>query len=159
MSNSEEKIKAFFSDEEKVKALVNDKEFIEKVSDGTATTETYQKAFKKFGIELNIEEAKEIQKTTQTILEKSITKLGDSTLSDVSGGKVYAALGVAGVPFLAGSGCAIAACVYYAKANNAKAKKDSSTYNKYIAKAKSCGVAAGTLGGISILGGSFIATT
>ena len=88
MANSEEKIKAFFSNEEKVKALVNDEKFIEKFSSSTANAETYKESFGKFGLDLNDNECKEIKESVSKILAIPVEKLNEAKLSDVSGGDI-----------------------------------------------------------------------
>lgn len=90
MQNREEVIKAFFSDEEKVQAIAKDEEFLNKVSGGEATPETYKEEFKKFGLDLTDEEAAQteemVNKIHSTPDEKLPKVLNDLSLESVSGG-------------------------------------------------------------------------
>lgn len=60
MENREEIIKAFVNDKEKVQAIANDEQFVNTVSEGKATPETYKEEFKKFGLVLSDEEATQV---------------------------------------------------------------------------------------------------
>lgn len=156
MKNNEEKIKAFLSDEKKVRTLANDDEFIEKVSGGEATPETYQKEFEKFGIRISDQDAAQTKNVVDNIFEKSAENLGDEFLGSVSGGgagvNVLAKMTTA-ASLTAGLGCSIAACVYSAKANKAKTEGNHSDYDKYIHKSHNCGIATATLVGVASISG------
>ena len=84
---NEEKIKAFLKDEEKVKALMNDKKFIEKVSNREDTPETYKDTLEKLGLEISIDEAKQIQDIVRKIFDTPTEKLDNDFLKNISGGK------------------------------------------------------------------------
>lgn len=86
MLKSEERIKDFLRNEEKVKALASDEVFIEKVSGGKATPETYAEEFRKLGLELSADEAKEVRKTTMKLLDIPVEELADISLENVAGG-------------------------------------------------------------------------
>ena len=147
MLNNEEKIKEFFSNEENVKKLTSNEEFMSKVSEGKATPETYIDEFRKFGMELNIDEAKVLQETVKKIMEKPLEKLDESELKEIAGGgtagKVAAGigLGVAGVALtseVVGVGCLIASKVYRSKMEKAYENGDKSKIEKYGKKAINC---------------------
>ncbi|MBR2735532.1 MAG: hypothetical protein IKE05_05005, partial [Clostridia bacterium] len=88
MPNKEEQIKEFLKNKEKLKALLNDEEFIDKVSKREATAETYREKFKKLGLEIDDEDAKQIQSTVSKLFEMPTEKikLDDEFLKDIAGG-------------------------------------------------------------------------
>ena len=80
MTKIDNKIKAFFSDKEKLKSLVNDKEFIGKASEGTVTAENYRDEFKKLGLEISEDEAKEVIQISTKLLKMPVEQLADISL-------------------------------------------------------------------------------
>ena len=153
MTSKEEKIREFLNSEEKVRALANDEAFIEKVSGGTATPETYQEEFKKFDIELGDQDATQTKNVVDKVFEKSAEKLDDKFLKEVSGGgSVRGITTVLGAgSFISGLGCSIATCVYISKANKAISAGNTTDYNRYITKSQNCGIAAATMIGSSLV--------
>lgn len=146
MANIEEEIKAFLSDKENIKALMNDEKFMDAVSGGQASPETYKERFKKFGLEFSDDEAKVIQKTVTKAIDTPTEKLDDSLLESITGGGKGAVIGVAlgaiggGVAVeLGGLGCMIAAHIYAAKAERAYKNGNYDDCAKYNAKSDRCG--------------------
>lgn len=86
MENREEIIKAFVNDKEKVQAIANDEQFVNTVSEGKATPETYKEEFKKFGLVLSDEEATQVADMINEIHDTPPEKLNDLSLNNIVGG-------------------------------------------------------------------------
>lgn len=88
MSRSKDKIKEFFSQKGKAEMLLNDESFMNKVSGGMATTETYSDEFKRLGLNLSEDECRQVSQTTTRLLNNPIEKLEDISLIYISGGGI-----------------------------------------------------------------------
>lgn len=122
------------TNQEKIKAFLNDEEFIEKVSGGTATAETYREELKKIDVNLSTQEAAEVKKVTDQILHTPEAELTDALLEKVVGGAsaVTAGFGAATATLFIGSiGCDIAGLVIKQKLNNAIKKENLADIKKY----------------------------
>lgn len=128
MKTNEEMAKDFFCDEKKVNEFMKDKEFIDKASSGKATTQDYINEFKKFDINLNKSEAKEISNKTDELLSIPAEKLNDEAISNVVGGidaGTAGALVYAGVAVLGGFACIpLGVAATYCAVEMEKAKKE-----------------------------------
>ena len=140
MESSKAKIEKFFGSNEKLEAIANNKEFIEKVAGGQATPETYQKELGKLGLELTLEEAKEVQTATERAMDIPPEKLNEAVLESVAGGFDEResmilgrgiALGGAGTLGVAAVGCSIAGAVYRLKTYLALSRGDLENGKKY----------------------------
>ncbi|MDO4199785.1 MAG: hypothetical protein Q4D57_03445 [Clostridia bacterium] len=160
MENNSEKIKEFFSDKSKVRELTNDETFIEKVSGGTATPETYREKFKSLGLELTTEDAEEISKDVKALLNATPEELEDISLENICGGSragdIVGAVGTITIftSLAAGLACGISSEVYRRKYKKMLAINDTEKAAKYQKLTKNLGnsfiailAAGGTVGG------------
>ena len=163
MESSKAKIEKFFGSNEKLEAIANNKEFIEKVAGGQATPEIYQKELGKLGLELTLEEAKEVQTATERAMDIPPEKLNEAVLENVAGGMETidaVTIGVSGtaaaVSGLASLGFGIASAVYKTKSKNASKRGDYDSayvYDAYSADFEdlflACGGASLAAGGLA----------
>ncbi len=79
-------------------------------------------------------------------------KLDDELLENVVGGvgALDVAAGLVCPTLLVSFGCSVANCVYHRKADKAKSEGEITDYEKYILKAKNCGIAATSSLGVFI---------
>lgn len=137
MESSKAKIEKFFGSNEKLKAIANNKEFIEKMAEGQATPETYQRELGKLGLELTLEEAKEIQTATERAMDISPGQLDEAVLENIAGGSGATTVAIAGAGVttvaagLAAAGCSMAGIIYQFKTRTALKYKDSQQAEKY----------------------------
>ena len=83
----------------------------------------------------------------------SVEKIDSGFLKNVVGGVDYVDVtaGLACPLILSCLGCSIASCVYFAKADQIRNKGNTADYEKYMKKAKNCGIATTALLGASII--------
>lgn len=160
MPTVEEKIKLFFSDTAKVEALIKDTEFMDKVSNGTADTETYKSEFKKLGLELSEDDLEKVKTVVDKIINTPAKELEDISLENISGGLSYDAQDnlaisgfvIGGAGAISGLGCGIASIIHYSKANKAM-KSGKVSESKRLSKiAKNLAIAAGACGAVAVPG-------
>ena len=169
MESSKAKIEKFFGGNEKLGAIANNKEFIEKVAGGQATPETYQEELGKLGLELTLEEAKEVQTATERAMDIPPEKLNEAVLGSIAGGGAAAvgAAAVGGLATLASGmgtiGCGIAGIVYQFKTRTALKCKDLKEAEKCNKRSlqllgASAGLAVGTVVSMGVAVGGAVGT-
>ena len=169
MESRKAKIEKFFGSNEKLEAIANNKEFIEKVAGGQATPETYQKELGKLGLELTLEEAKEVQTATERAMDIPPEKLNEAVLESVAGGvkagdAITVGVGTTAIASgLAAASCGIACAVYGLKCVNDREKGDIETAKKnaeryWTLREAFLGLSLGTLTFGGLAAGSFALT-